>query len=190
MVNVRRGSCLQASCSRIPSFNVEGTKTPMYCKQHAEDGMVDILGRRCSRGSCTRVPSFNVKGSKKASYCNQHAGDDMVDVRTKRCSYSSCIKRPGWVLLTDGAATTFIRHKSNLSGALVINVCAKCKVVGCGKVSRWGLTGKQRTCCPDHGPFVDVACTVGAARIKASRHSRSYNAVRRPSFRLKTECIF
>ena len=63
-------------------------KIAAYCRQHAEDGMLDVRSKRCSYKSCTTWPSFNVKGSKTGAYCRQHAEDGMVDVSNKRCSYA------------------------------------------------------------------------------------------------------
>ncbi|CAM9269831.1 unnamed protein product [Laminaria digitata] len=51
-------------CQRIASFNLEGTNTPKYCKQHAEDGMVNVRKRFCAHDSCTKSPSLNVVGSR------------------------------------------------------------------------------------------------------------------------------
>ena len=42
MVHVPARRCSHDSCTKRPSFNVEGSKTAVYCKQHAEDGMVNI----------------------------------------------------------------------------------------------------------------------------------------------------
>ena len=71
--------CCHGLCKRRPSFNVEGSITAAYCRQHAKDGMINVCIGRCSYDSCTKVPSFNVEGSKKAIYCKQHAQDSMVD---------------------------------------------------------------------------------------------------------------
>ena len=65
-------------CQTSATFNVKGSKKPVFCKQHAEDGMVDARNKRCSKGSCKRQPTFNVEGSKTPAYCKQHAKDGMV----------------------------------------------------------------------------------------------------------------
>ncbi|CAN0157362.1 unnamed protein product [Laminaria digitata] len=115
----------------------------------------------------------------------------MVDVRTRRCAHASCVRHTSWGLLTNGAATACSRHRSHLSGGLVINFKAICKVSGCGRESRWGLAGKQPTHCHDHGPLDDaLVCIVGAASVKTKRLSPSYHAVRGPSFHVKAECMF
>ena len=172
------------------SFNVYSKKWA-YCKQHAEDGMVNVYNGRCSHGSCKRKPSFNVKGNKTARHCKQHAVNGMVNVRTKRCSHNSCFKLPAWGVLTDSAATACRRHKSDILGGPVINFRVRCKVANCGRVSRWGLNGKQPTHCFVHGPLEEgLVCNVGTARSKSSCRRPSYGAVRGPSFHVKTECLF
>ena len=69
MVNVQTEVCSHDACSREPKFNIEGTKTAVYCKQHAEDGMVNGRPRSCSNDYCTKRPCFNVESSKIAAYC-------------------------------------------------------------------------------------------------------------------------
>ena len=71
-----------------------GSKTAVYCKKYAEDGMVDVRYKRCSHDSGARVPSFNVEGSKKAPYCRQNAEDGMVGVRSRRYAHDLCTERP------------------------------------------------------------------------------------------------
>ncbi|CAN0034567.1 unnamed protein product, partial [Laminaria digitata] len=57
----------------------------MYCKQHAEDGRVNVRHKRCLHGTWSSLPSFYVKGSKPPVICKQHAVDGMVNVVSKRC---------------------------------------------------------------------------------------------------------
>ncbi|CAN0441221.1 unnamed protein product [Laminaria digitata] len=98
MVDVCSKRCFNDSCTRHPSFNVEGSKTSAYCKQHADDGMLNVYNKRCLHDSCTRHQSFNVEGSKTSAYCKQHAADGMVDVRMKRCLHDSCTRHPSFNL--------------------------------------------------------------------------------------------
>ena len=86
MVNVNTRHCSHDSCMKKPYFNVEGSKTAVYCRQHADDGMVDVLSKRCSQDSCTKQPGFNFVGSRTSAFCKQHAEDGMVNVRTRRLS--------------------------------------------------------------------------------------------------------
>ena len=86
--------CLRDSCMKSPSFNFEGSKVPVYCKQHAEDGRVNVHNTRCSQDSCMMSPSFNVRGSKSPAYCKNHAKDGMVSVKKTQAFF---IRRtPAW----------------------------------------------------------------------------------------------
>ena len=190
MVNVRRKLCSNDSCTTIPSFNVEGSKTAAYCKRHALDGMANVRNKSCSHDSCTKMPTHHLEG-KVTAYCKKHADNGMLSVRAKRCIHISCLKRPRWGVLTDNKATACLHHKGDLLGGPVIDFTAKCRVAGCNCVSRWGVEGKQPTHCHRHGPLTDgLAYTVGRARSKTSSRSPSAGAVRGPSFHVKTELSF
>ena len=52
MVNKHHKRCSHQVCTKIPSFQFDG-KTTTYCRQHAEDGMVNIRNKRRSHDSCT-----------------------------------------------------------------------------------------------------------------------------------------
>ncbi|CAN0441025.1 unnamed protein product, partial [Scytosiphon promiscuus] len=112
--------------------------------------MVDVCSRQCSYESCRKRPTFNIAGSMTASYCKQHAGDGMVDVRSKRCSHDACSRIPLWGVLSVGSGSVCADHKGDLPTGQVINFRVKCKVVGCSKMSRWGIAGEQPTRCPEH----------------------------------------
>lgn len=42
-VDLRRKGCDHEGCSKLPAFGVEGSKAGVLCKQHAVDGMVDVV---------------------------------------------------------------------------------------------------------------------------------------------------
>ena len=184
--------CTNGSCTRRPSFNVEGRKTAAYCSQHALDSLVDIIHTRCSYDSCTRKPCFNVEGSKKGAYCSQHAQTGMVDVLHKRCSHSSCLQRQASGLVTDGTTTACSRHTSHFLGSPVVNFAATCKVECCKKHLCWGLDRRQAIHCLGHGPLEEgLVRTAGTDSTQgANTRSPSYRPVKAPSFRVKAECLF
>ncbi|CAN0538552.1 unnamed protein product, partial [Scytosiphon promiscuus] len=64
--------CLHDGCAKNSRFNVQGIKTGAYCRQHAEDGMVDVMRKRCLHDSCTKASSYNAVGMTPA-YCRDHA---------------------------------------------------------------------------------------------------------------------
>ena len=164
MVDVRSRRCTVDLCTKRPRFNVEGSKTAVYCKQHAQGGMVNVHVKHCLRDSCSRGASYNIEGSTTAAYCKQHAVEGMVAVRCQCCSHDGCTRLPSWGVPTQGAPTVCAHHKSDIVGDRVINFRARCKVPGCSRVSRWGLLGVQPTHCPEHGILANgLVCTVGTA---------------------------
>ncbi|CAN0440888.1 unnamed protein product, partial [Scytosiphon promiscuus] len=72
MVNVVQKPCLYDSCTRRPSFNVQGVKMPAFCKQHAQDSMVNVVAKPCSYDFCTRRPSWGVLAGGEATVCADH----------------------------------------------------------------------------------------------------------------------
>ena len=80
----------------IPSFNIEGSKTAAFSRQHGEHGMVDILIWRCSHDLCSKQPSFDVEGSKTPAFCKKHAEDDIVNIRANHSLHVSCTKNPSF----------------------------------------------------------------------------------------------
>ena len=192
MVNVCSQHCLQESCTKTPNFNVAGGVTAVFCKQHAEDGMVDVRCKRCAYDSCNTRPSFNYEGRKPAVYCKQHALGRMVNVLLpRRCSHISCSRYPVWGLATDGTPVVCSHHKSDIMGGPFIYFRATCKTVGCRKESRWGPSGQQPTHCHVHAPLVDsLVCIVATGSSKESCASPPCNAVLGPSVRIKPECSF
>lgn len=93
MIYILNGRCSIDTRTKVPSFNDLGNKSAMYCKQHAEDGMVNVWGKRCFHASCTKRPNFNILGCETAVYCKQHADDGMVDVRNQRRSHEPSRRR-------------------------------------------------------------------------------------------------
>ena len=166
-MDVRSRRCSYDSCTKQSNFNVEGSTTAVYCKAHAEEGMVNVCARRCLYDSCMKRPTLNYEGSTTAALCKEHAEEGMVDVTSRRCSHKSCTKWPSWGVSTDGSATVCTLHKNDIMDGYAINFRAGCKVVGCYKVSRWGLSGEQPTHCTEHGPLEDgLFCTVPTSRGK------------------------
>ena len=145
MVGVCSKRCSHDSCTKVPTFNVAGTKKAAYCKQHAQDGMVDVRTKRCSNESCTKYPSFNVEGSKSPVYCRQHASDSMVDVVTKRCSHDSCTRAPCFNLEGSKKGAYCSQH-AKIGMVDVRN--KRCSHKSCLRRPSWGVVtdGTATTC--------------------------------------------
>ena len=181
MVDVVSKRCSHDACTRIPTFNAEGCKTPKCCKQHAKKGMVNVLKRQPSNEPSSKRPRSNLERRPAA------------DVFGDRCSHTSCTMRSSWGSLTEGAATVCGYHKSDILGSPVINFRARCKLAGCRKLSSWGQGGEQPTHCADHGPLESgLVCMVGVRTVRERRVSSGlpHHALSNPSLDVKTECSF
>ena len=83
--------CTHQRCARQSSYGKAGGKAE-YCRDHAEDGMVDVDTKKRIHHRCIRQPSLGKAGG-KAEYCRDHADDWMVDVTKNRCLNHSTVKR-------------------------------------------------------------------------------------------------
>lgn len=72
MINLYRKRCSHSSCTTCPTFNANGSEKPLYCKQHALNGMVDANSNRCSHDSCTRTSRWGILAEGLASVCFHH----------------------------------------------------------------------------------------------------------------------
>lgn len=166
-VDISSKPCSHDSCTKYPSFNIESSRTAMYCKQHAKDGMVDVHSKRCLHDSCTKQPTCNVDGSKRSVYCKEHS-KDVVNVRDKRCSHYSCLKRP--CFNTEGSKTAMYCKEHAEDGMLEVN-SKQCSHDPCTKRATLNVAGsKTAVYCKRHAEdgMVDVRskrCTKRPAKI-------------------------
>ena len=61
MVNITNRRYSRDSCSRQPNFNVEGSMKAVYCRQHAEESMVNVVLKHCSLDSARSKRTSNLK---------------------------------------------------------------------------------------------------------------------------------
>ncbi|CAM9626785.1 unnamed protein product, partial [Laminaria digitata] len=69
---INRGHCSYASCTKITSFNVDGSAMHACCKKHDEDGMVDVLTKHCSHESCIQPPCRGLSTNGVVTACSRH----------------------------------------------------------------------------------------------------------------------
>ena len=188
MVDVCNKRCIHDFCARHLNFNLEGSKTPLYCKEHAGGDMVNIRKRSCSHVFCAKKPCFKTNGSPAALYCRQHANDGMVRIGTRVCLHERCSKQPAWSVPSDRTPFACSSHVGDIVGGPVINFRPRCRVVDCRNLTRWGLDGKQPTHCSDHGPLTDgFVCTGETDRRNKHPRTPSCRDAREPSLRVETK---
>ena len=123
MVNVNHKTCID--CDTRPSYNIRGLKTPIYCKDHKTDDMIDIIKHKTCI-DCDIRPSYNIRGLKQGIYCKDHKTDGMVDVVNKTCL--KCDKIP---LYNTFGSKQGIYCKDHKTDDMVDVINPKCKTHLC-----------------------------------------------------------
>jgi len=49
-------TCGNHSCSKHPSYGVDGCNRREFCSEHRTDGMVDLKSKRCAHHDCNKLP--------------------------------------------------------------------------------------------------------------------------------------
>lgn len=145
------------------------TRPRLYCKYHAEDGMVNANHRHCLHDSCVTIPNFNVEG-KTAAYCRQHARKGAVDVRSKLCLQDFCTTRAGFNAEGGKVAALCKQHAAND----MLNILAKhCSNIHCTKVPAWGTLNdvQPSTCLRHKGDIVGRPVINSRRRYEVARCS-------------------
>ena len=64
-IDVKDKTCNHEGCKTIPSYNVEGEKTGLYCSVHKLEGMIDVKNKTCNHEWCLT----QVQKNKYEGYC-------------------------------------------------------------------------------------------------------------------------
>lgn len=104
--------CAGENCNKFPSFGIAGSGSggAVYCFQHAEDGMVNVVSKQCEDANCQRQPTFGMPGTKIANFCAKHKEEGMINVRVKRCAEEGCSSTPTFAVQGSKTASHCIRH--------------------------------------------------------------------------------
>jgi hypothetical protein len=86
--------CVADGCNKRCSFNDLGESQPLYCGEHKQKGMINVLSRVCCYPECRSYPFYNILGEKNGIYCSKHKEDDMVDVKNRTCVVEDCLEAP------------------------------------------------------------------------------------------------
>lgn len=81
-------------CSGRPGSGVEGSKVAMYCRLHADCGMLNVCQKYCTCESYNGLPTFGSDGKRVGVYCRLYAEDGMVDVRGKGYAREGSLRQP------------------------------------------------------------------------------------------------
>ena len=86
MIDLKHKMC-ETCNEKIATFNFKDTKTPKYCKIHAEIGMIDITATRCTE--CMTTATFGIPGN-KATKCVNHKITNMIANPRTQCIINNC----------------------------------------------------------------------------------------------------
>jgi len=143
--------CNFEGCNKNSTYNTQGETKRLFCKDHKEDGMIDVVNKRCKfEGGCDKRPKFNTPGEKSGLYCNEHKKDGMVDVIHKKCEFKGgCNKRPTYNTPGEKAGLYCKDHKEN---GMVDVVNKRCEFEGgCDKHAIYNILGEtKRLYCNEH----------------------------------------
>lgn len=79
-------------CATRPRYNFEGVRNELFCKEHKQEGMIDVTRALCAEDGCKKEPSYNFVGESKRLYCSQHKREGMVRPNTIYCCVDNCGK--------------------------------------------------------------------------------------------------
>lgn len=155
--------CKNTECNKYASYNFQGKTGKLYCKIHAEVGMIitKIDSRICihtEHSDDKKVPraSFNFPDQSKPLYCKTHSENGMVNLNnknSKKCSGCN-LKQPSYGFI-DGKATHCSKCATDDMVDVVSNLCTDEK---CQKNATYGIIGSKATKCKHHSisGMVDV----------------------------------
>ena len=140
-VNVEKRLCEVEGCETTATLGIPGSKKPIRCSIHAEDGMNNLMARKCE--NCNLIASFGLKGSKRATHCMEHASLDMTNVTSKRCL--KCDKIPAFGDPRTRTAIFCTEHAENGMINLKNFICEKCPKIAC-----YGIASEKARFCKTH----------------------------------------
>lgn len=93
--------CSHEVCAKRPLVDVDGIHRPLRCKQHPEDGIVNVDSNRCSHKSCTGLPRWGYTTDVSASVCSRHKNNltaGLVIDFNRKCDGTGCRLMATWGL--------------------------------------------------------------------------------------------
>ena len=146
--------CKYPECQKYASYGPADTNNRIYCKEHAEDGMVAERQdkRTCihpdhSNGKYVRA-SFNFSDEKKPLYCKAHAQEGMINFNNRNNMCQACQKKqPSFGIEGQKATHCAKCADKNTMVDLISNLCTYQE---CRKNATYGIVGQKATRCKQH----------------------------------------
>jgi Holliday junction resolvase len=83
-------TCQHPNCELQPTFGIIW-KTPMFCKNHKTNNLINVVSKRCINENCDLQPSYGYFWKKPIS-CFKHKNEKMTNVNNKKCERDTCDK--------------------------------------------------------------------------------------------------
>lgn len=137
--------CVEEDCDKNALYNVKGGK-PMYCKEHLEEGMVNVTKKICKHDDCHTRATFGADGE-KAKFCSEHKELGMVAIGQKQCCFAGCTIIPTYNLPECQSGKYCFAHKDK--DMIAVNH-KSCLEKGCNVRPSYNKEGESPLYCKDH----------------------------------------
>ena len=128
-------------CDKRASFGYVGYSIEK-CKDHIEEGMVDLNSTKCEHNGCLVQPTF---GFTKAVRCRTHIIEGMIDLKSAKCEYSECESQAAY-----GYDFKIRCAKHRETDMSIVYKTQVCQHEGCDKFSGFNVEGDKRKYCFEH----------------------------------------
>ena len=133
--------CIFKNCNTRSSFNTPGEKKSIFCKEHKNEGMIDVINKKCQYEGCFTIPVYNEPTKKNGIFCKKHKKEDMVDVINKKCQYEGCLIKPIYNTSNEKKGIFCFNHKKE---SMVNVMHKKCEYTGCKIISTYNKPSEKR----------------------------------------------
>lgn len=133
-------------CPKKAYYNILGTRSPLFCGDHREPNMFNVVSVKCRHQGCLTVPCFGEPG-KPARFCAIHREEGMVNIHERPCQYEGCSKKPVFNLPGQARGIWCIGHKTP---EMIDVLSASCQHEGCITRPSFGPKGGKRLFCAKH----------------------------------------
>ena len=144
MIDIFNSKCIHPGCSKQRTHNFinfdevddinRRKQRPIYCAEHAEDGMINLNVNHCYFSNCLKIASFNYPGERKAISCKEHIKEGMVTCDyNSYCEVEGCSTRASFNFKDTKPAIRCSQHKED--GMINIED-SHCIVEGCERLAK------------------------------------------------------
>lgn len=109
VIHTKRKTCEGDDCEKPALYNFEGLKMK-FCREHKEEGMINVGDKKCEFENCKTHKCYNYKG-KPPKFCLTHKLAGMIDVRNTSCEIEDCKKQPSFNYDGFKGARFCLQHK-------------------------------------------------------------------------------